>query len=307
MLLAGLIDGAPNGLGVHLAGTPDQARAAVRRYHDAGYVQIKIYQSVPPALVAVIADEAHRLGMTVTGHVPTGMNAIQFVEAGADQINHFGYMLSVMLPPPQPGQPRPALDTTTEAARAAIALFKAHHTVVDPTLARSEQNAHPKDSLFSVYEPGAADAPPELADVLNASGSPTNGATIRMSNLARGIAALGTLHAAGIPVIAGTDLVVPGHSIARELELYVRGGFTPLEAIQAATLVPARVMGLDKESGTIEPGKRADLVILDANPLENISNLRRVSHVIAAGRMYDPAPLWRAAGFTPPSPASPAR
>src|SRR5207244_10835106 len=99
LLLAGLIDGAPDGLGVQLAGTPDEARAMVRRYQDAGFQQIKVYQSVPPALVSVIADEAHRLGMTVTGHVPTGMNAFQFVEAGADQINHIGFVLAVMTPP----------------------------------------------------------------------------------------------------------------------------------------------------------------------------------------------------------------
>src|SRR4029077_15666151 len=89
LLLAGLIDGGPNGLGVHLAATAEEARAEVRRYHDAGYQQIKIYQSLPPSLVATIEEEAHRSNMTVTGHVPTGMNALQFVEAGADQINHY--------------------------------------------------------------------------------------------------------------------------------------------------------------------------------------------------------------------------
>jgi imidazolonepropionase-like amidohydrolase len=91
--------------------------------------------------------------------------------------------------------------------------------------------------------------------------------------------------------------VVPGYSIFRELE--VKAGFTPMQAIQAATLVPARVMKLDSESGTIEPGKRADLVILDANPLENISNIRRVNAVVTAGRMFAPAPLWHTAGFAP--------
>jgi imidazolonepropionase-like amidohydrolase len=111
---------------------------------------------------------------------------------------------------------------------------------------------------------------------------------------------VGARHAAGIPVVASTDLVVPGHSVGRELELEVRGGFTPMEAIQAATIVPARVMGLDRDSGTIEAGKRVDLVVLDANPLEDISNVRRIAGVVAAGRMYDPAPLWRAAGFIPP-------
>jgi imidazolonepropionase-like amidohydrolase len=299
LLLAGLVDGAPDGLGVQLAGTPDEARGVVRRYHDAGFQQIKIYQSVPPPLVSVIATEAHGLGMTVTGHVPTGMDAFQFVAAGADQINHIGFVLVSMTRPPQPGQPRTPVDLASAEAQRAIAFLKEHHTVIDPTLARSEENAHPKDSLLSVYEPGAAKAPPELADVLNASGSPADGAARRMAGLARALPIVKALRDSGIPIVAGTDLVVPGHSIARELELEVRGGFTPLEALQAATIVPARAMGLAAESGTIEPGKRADLVLLDGDPLANISAVRQVHAVVTAGRMYLPAPLWRAAGFAP--------
>jgi adenine deaminase len=106
-------------------------------------------------------------------------------------------------------------------------------------------------------------------------------------------------------VVAGTDLVVPGHSIARELELYVRAGLTPLQAIQSATLVPARVMHLDRESGTLEKGKRADFVVLAGNPLDDIRNLRSVRAVIASGRLFDPAPLWAAAGFQRAGSASP--
>ncbi len=299
MLLAGLVDGAPDGLGVQLAGTPDEARAMVRRYHDAGFQQIKVYQSVPPALVSVIAAEAHRLGMTVTGHVPTGMDAFQFVEAGADQINHVGFVLAVMTPPPAPGQPRSPVDLTSGEAQRAIAFLREHGTVLDPTLARSEENVHPKDSLFSVYEPGAAKAPPELAEVLNASGSPGETAGRRMAALARGLPIVNALREAGVPIVAGTDLVVPGHSIARELELEVRGGFTPMQALQAATIVAARAMGLERESGTLEPGKRADLVLLDGDPLASISAVRRVNAVVTGGRMYLPAPLWRAAGFVP--------
>jgi len=85
--------------------------------------------------------------------------------------------------------------------------------------------------------------------------------------------------------------VVPGHSLHRELELYVKAGFTPMEAIQAATLVPARALRMESEVGTVEKGKRADLIILDANPLENISNIRTVRTVIAGGRAYQCAAL----------------
>jgi imidazolonepropionase-like amidohydrolase len=113
------------------------------------------------------------------------------------------------------------------------------------------------------------------------------------------VEAVRAMHRAGIPIVAGTDQTVPGHSLHRELELYVRAGFTPMEALQAATLVPARVMGMEREVGTVQPGKAADLVLLDADPLADISNTRRISAVIAAGRVYDPAVLWRSAGFQP--------
>src|SRR3954454_10644538 len=91
------------------------------------------------------------------------------------------------------------------------------------------------------------------------------------------------LHPAGVPIVAGTDQAVPGFSLDREIELYVQAGFTPMEAIQAAKLVPARAMGMEKESGTVEAGKRADVILVEGNPLENISDIRKVSMVFAEG------------------------
>jgi imidazolonepropionase-like amidohydrolase len=99
--------------------------------------------------------------------------------------------------------------------------------------------------------------------------------------------------------VAGTDQSVPGHSLHREIELYVTAGFSPLEALQAATIAPARAMKNDGEAGTLEKGKRGDLVVLDGNPLEDIRNTRRIHRVITNGRIFDPAPLWRSVGFQP--------
>jgi imidazolonepropionase-like amidohydrolase len=115
----------------------------------------------------------------------------------------------------------------------------------------------------------------------------------------RYVAFLGELHKRGVPIVAGTDISVPGHSLHRELELYVQAGFTPMEAIQAATIVPARVMHLDKEVGTVEAGKRADLVVLGADPLADIRNIRKIETVIARGKTYEPGTLWRLIGFSP--------
>ena len=98
-------------------------------------------------------------------------------------------------------------------------------------------------------------------------------------------------------VVAGTDKGVPGFSLHRELELYVEGGMTPLQAIQTATVMPARAMKLDGELGTLEVGKRADFVVLDANPLERIGAIRDARWVAHDGMLYDCDVLWRAAGY----------
>ena len=102
-----------------------------------------------------------------------------------------------------------------------------------------------------------------------------------------------------MPLITGTDEGIPAYSLYRELELYVKAGFTPMDALRAATAVAAQAMRVEKDVGTIERGKRADLLVLDANPLENISNVRTVRFVMKGGKMFDSAALWTAAGFRP--------
>jgi imidazolonepropionase-like amidohydrolase len=303
MLMAGIIDGqGPTGWGVIRAGTPEEGRAIVQRYHAAGFQQIKIYSSVPLEILKVICAEAHRLGMTVTGHIPNGLNAFQGVEAGMDQINHVQYITPVMLPKdfrPQPGQPLPAVNFQSPEAQAALQFFKTHGTVLDDTLVIFEWSLHPENIPFSQYEPGAAKLPHELEGAINNTGAPAANAARANSIFEMYLNTVRAMHRAGVPVVAGTDQVVPGHSVHRELELYVKAGFTPMEAIQAATLVPARVMKLDNEVGTVAAGKRADLIILDANPLENISNIRSIKTVITGGKVYDCASLWTSVGFKP--------
>ena len=88
-----------------------------------------------------------------------------------------------------------------------------------------------------------------------------------------------------------------GVRVAREIELYVQAGLTPMDAIRAATAVPARVMGLAGESGTIAAGLRADLIVVDGNPLDRIADIRNVRKVSSNGRLYDAAVLWPAGGF----------
>ena len=284
MLLAGIVDGAgPNGMGAIRAATAEEARQVVRRYHDAGFQQIKIYSSITLPVMRAITAEAHRLGMTVTGHVPEGINAFEAIAAGMDQINHAEYIAAVAYP---------------DAGKIA-ATMKSHKTVLDPTLALYELLARPFTQPIDTFEPGFTHVARELATPLSGFGSPPEAAPLRRRRFEDYVAIVGALHKAGVPIVAGTDQSVPGFSLHREIELYVNAGFTPLEALQAATIVPARVMGNESDSGSIEVGKRGDIVILDASPLENIANTRKIYRVVTNGRVFDPSPLWQSVGFQP--------
>jgi imidazolonepropionase-like amidohydrolase len=140
---------------------------------------------------------------------------------------------------------------------------------------------------------------PQLRDALDSPPPPADKIALIDARWRALMATLRTLHAVGIPIVAGTDQTIPGYSLHRELELYVEAGFTPLEALQAATIESARALGVENESGSLERGKRGDVLLLDADPLADIHNTRRVWRTIAAGAVYDPAPLWRSVGFIP--------
>jgi imidazolonepropionase-like amidohydrolase len=302
MLLAGIVDGdSESAIGIIRANNADEARAVVKKYHDANFQQVKIYSSMKPDVLKVICDEAHKYGMTVSGHIPRGMDAIEAVEAGMDQINHIQYLPRVLLPKDYKTQPgvAPPVDLNSVEAKAAFAFFKEHHTVFDPTMVVFEWLLHPSSTPFAQIEPGAAKLPQELMGPINNTGVPAERAAAAQASTELFLRLIGALHKEGIDVIAGTDQVVPGHSLRRELELYVKAGFTPMEAIQSATKVPARIMKMEQQTGTVETGKAADLILVDGNPLDNISNLRNTRFVVTGGKIYDCAKLWTSVGFKP--------
>lgn len=274
----------------------------MQRYKKAGYEQIKIRNTVKPETLKVICAEAHRLGMTVTGHVPDGMNALEAVEAGMDGLAHINYVETGFFPKRDRNNPAVTINLNAGNVVSALKFFKDHGTVIDPTDAVLELMLRPMNVPIESFEPGAAKVPAELTAQINAKGQMAE-ATDQAQGLRMVFDVLlkitGALHRAGVPIVAGTDVGVPGHTLHRELELYVKAGFTPLEAIQAATIVPARVMKLEAEVGTLEPGKRADLIVLDANPLDNITNIRKLNSVITQGRLFDCAKLWATVGFKP--------
>ena len=286
MLLAGLVDaGGLKAFGHVTAETPEEGRAVVNYYHRAGFEQIKLYTFLTPEVVKAIATEAHRLGMTVTGHVPQALNAFQGVEAGMDQINHLNYVSSLMRPSP-------------DAAQKAIQFFKDHHTVVDPTAGWGEMASHSKEVDVASFEPGILKSPFTLDAKFRGMGGTTTADQMH-TRTAQTLAVIGALHKAGVIIVPGSDTGLVGYGLHRELELYVHAGMTPLEAIQSATIVSARAMNLDRDSGSIEAGKRADLILVEGDPLTNIADLRNISRVVANGRLFDPAKLWQSVSFQP--------
>jgi imidazolonepropionase-like amidohydrolase len=298
MLLAGYIDGKNDGHSFDVqVETPEEARAAVQHYKDAGYEQLKIRDNVKLETLKVICAEAHRLGMTVTGHVPEGMNALQAVEAGMDQLAHLNYVESGFFPKRDRNNPPVTINLNAPNVTNALKFFKEHGTVIDPTDAVLELMLRPLNVPIESFEPGVTKVPAELKVQINKKGESADMAEGLRMVVDVLLKITGALHKAGVPIVAGTDVGVPGHTLHRELELYVKAGLTPLEAIQAATIVPARVMKLDGEVGAIEVGKRADLIIVDANPLDNISNIRKLRFVVTQGRLFDCARLWQSVDF----------
>ncbi len=278
LVLAGLVDGSGAGtFGVNWADTPDQGRAMVVKYKAAGFAQMKIYNLIKPEVLSAITAEAHRQGMTVTGHIPNGMTAFQGVEAGMDQINHLGPV---------------AQEVRAVGLEKAVQFFKDHHTVIDPTLAWGELLSHSPDVDIASFEPGFAKAPVTLRSMIGS-------ASGQGARLTESFKIIRALHEAGVPIVAGTDKAVPAHSLHRELELYVEAGIPPMDVIRLATIGSARAMGMDRDAGSIEAGKRADMILVDGNPLQNFADLRKISRVIANGRVLDPAQLWPLAGFKP--------
>src|SRR5205085_229365 len=207
--------------------------------------------------------------------LPNGMTIEQAVEAGMDGIAH----LSVR------GEPG------SEELTQRVAFLRAHGTSIDPTQSWNELLGHAQGAPIDAFQPAIHKIPPSLDRLFsNAGVAGIDGAAAR-ARLDHSLQIVRALHDGGVAIVAGTDEGIPGHSLHREIELYVEAGLSPLAALQAATIVPARVMKLDAELGTIEKGKRADLAVLDASPLDDIHNIRGVRWTIAGGKMYESAAL----------------
>lgn len=314
VLLAGIIEGVGP-----LAGPTDvkvdsaqKARAAVDWYADRGYAQVKIYSSFSPALVETVAERAHERGLRVSGHVPAFTYARAFVEAGADEIQHLNFILLNFFPDVKDTRTRDRY--TVLADRLAqfdfsdgrfaefVTFLREHHTVLDPTMVVLE-------GLFSGEPARAAPALrpvvqrfPAVVKRRQLSGAvavPAGKEAVYAQALPGLLRMLKALHDGGVTIMPGSDGFA-GYSLHRELELYAQAGIAPAQVLRLATLVPARVLGVERDRGSITPGKLADMVLIDGDPLQRMSDVRRVHRTIKGGRIYEPAALEQALGMSPP-------
>lgn len=293
ILKAGIIDGkGPMALGIIQADTKEEAIKEVDRYKDNGFIQIKIYSSVKPAIVKAICDEAHRLGLTVTGHIPNGMTLQAGVDSGMNMVNHVQYVYSVM----KRNKDR-SVNFEDSTSIAAIKFIKQHNVVIDPTVGVFEMFFRSTKDDITIMEPAFYSLPLPLQAIFKNTG--TEPATaVKLKPIWDSFQKIvKVLYDNGVTIVAGTDQGFPGYSLDRELELYVQAGLTPMQAIGTATITPAIVMKMNKQSGSIEAGKNADLVIIDGDPLTNIREIRKVTTVIKAGKIYDPVALHKLVGF----------
>jgi imidazolonepropionase-like amidohydrolase len=259
-----------------------------------------------------MADRAHARGMRVSGHVPAFMSAKQFVENGADEIQHINFIeLNFLFPEVKETRNRDRFIKVAERAREFtpdkpavrdfINFLKDHHTVLDPTMGIFE-------GLFcgnpTAITPGLEEIVPRFPPQVRrgmlsgALEAPKDKEAAYREAFPAMLRLLKALHDAGVTIIPGTD-ALPGYMLHHELELYARAGIPAAEVLRMATLTSAEVMGVNKDHGVIGPGKLADMILIDGDPTKDMRDIRKISTVIRGGKIYDPVAIEKALGITP--------
>ena len=299
-----------------------EARQAVIDTKQQGYDFVKVYSLLPRKAYFAIADEAKKQRIPFAGHVPQSVSVAEASDAGQKSIEHLTGILAACsareeevrqrlnnaysnlrpgqrLPDPSLLRPltRLVLETfSAEKANALSARLKQNQTWQCPTFTVLRSGAFINDSSFR-DDSRLKYMPAEL----RASWNPANDFRFRTrtpedfrlsrSAYRKNIEVVGLMHKAGVEFIAGTDVLnpfcFPGFSLHDELAILVEAGLSPMEALQAATLNPARFLSQEKDLGTVAHGKIADLVLLDANPLDDIRNTTKINSVVFNGRLLD--------------------
>jgi imidazolonepropionase-like amidohydrolase len=299
------------------AGTPAEARKLVRFFADEGDADfIKVYSRIPRDSYFAMMDEARHAGIVVAGHKPLAVSYVEAANAGQRSLEHAREILLDSFPGALDLQRNPAERNLPPARLDEI--LKAH----DPRMLREIFDAMVRNGAYYTpthltrlfdWKASAGDAaylddrrlrllPKELResaaeDVKRTQGraSKPGDSDVYRAFFEKGLDVTRQAHAAGVKIMAGTDAgdsyCFHGSSLHDELGWMVKAGLPTLAVLRAATIVPAEYVGRTADFGAVEPGRIADMVLLDADPLADIANTRRIRAVVSNGRYYDRAEL----------------
>jgi imidazolonepropionase-like amidohydrolase len=294
--------------------TPEDGRRAVVDLKRRGADFIKLQSLIPREAVFAIADEAKKQGIPFVGHVPDAVRASEASNAGQKSFEH----LIGIFEGSSPLEDEFIKGTKTEKqflatydakrAETLFALLAKNQTWQCPTLVW-ERGGNLIDQTDFAHDTRAKYVPAYWKDVTWKRFTDeiehdfnTDDLATRKAFVEKELEVVNAMHRAGIPFLAGTDTppgvyIFPGFSLHEELQRFVAAGFTPMEALQTATLNPAKFLGMDDRLGTIKKDRIADLVLLNANPLDDISNTQKIAAVIVNGRYLSRADLDRMLAF----------
>jgi hypothetical protein len=260
-------------------------RDSVRRVKAGGASFVKVYERLPREAYFAIADECKKQGIPFVGHVPESITPAEASAAGQHTIEHLSHCLEKC----STGSSVGTLVYDPVKGKELFEVFKRNHTWNCPTLIVAQTTTLGREDRYA-KDPRRKYLPQSVLSKVGFDDSHRDwDATLHYWKEERKL--MRQMHEAGVELLAGTDTPivrnVPGFTLHDELMCLVESGLTPIEAIQAATRNPARCLGLEKELGTVEAGKRADLVLLGADPLADIHNTTRIEAVVADGRLYD--------------------
>ena len=296
----------------NVATSEAEAVALVDKAKAGGFIGVKFYGTLNKAWLPAAAAEAHKQGLHVHGHIPVGMRTLDAVKAGYDEVTHINWIMMQAMPDSVinesngiqrfegPGRYAKDVDLNGKPITDLISAMAAKGIYSDPTMVAFESLYVPENGdLSPSYAPFVGTLPPSTERGFRTGGFAVPKDLTRAhyrASWAKMVALLGKMHKAGVPIVTGTDGA--GIELVHELEIYVEAGMTPGEALAAATIVPARLVGQDKRTGSIKPGKVADLVLVEGDPSKRIGDLRNTRVVMLDGKLLDADALRAAAGFS---------
>jgi imidazolonepropionase-like amidohydrolase len=296
----------------NVATSEAEAVALVAKAKANGFTGVKFYGTLNPAWLPRSIAEAHKLGLHVHGHIPAGIRPLDAINAGYDEVTHINWIMMQAMPDSViresngilrfEGPGRYAKDVNLEGAaiKTMIGTMASKQIYSDPTMVAFESLYVPENGdLSPSYAPFVGTLPPTTERGFRSGGFAVPKDLTRAdyrASWAKMVDLLGRMHKAGVPIVAGTDGA--GIELVHELEIYVQAGFTPAEALAAATIVPARLVGQDRKTGSIKVGKAADLALVDGDPSTKIGDLRQTRLVMLDGKLLDADALRGAAGFS---------